>query len=166
MRYQHKLRGIFYIYLDTAELHAPNFDSDIDSVSDSPSTIHEDISTRPECSSAPNHKSFDYRLLFPLSCKWKLIINYIPHSFPAFSDSTTKHGQEQISEWGPPCHLTTRTRRMLNETRLRRQLLCTPPSPTYRHNQCLWLYAWTWRCGQARIQEHRKNNPLFTLSHI
>ena len=49
-------------HLDMVELHAPNFDSDIDSGSDGPIANHQDIPTGSESSSILDHNSSDYRL--------------------------------------------------------------------------------------------------------
>ena len=58
--------------MDTVVLHGSDFDSDIDSDSDGPTAIYQEICTGPESSSIPCLESSDYRLSPLLSDRFKL----------------------------------------------------------------------------------------------
>ena len=66
------------LHLDVVELHAPDFDYDIDGSGNSPTATHQDISTGPNPSSSSQYKSTDYRLSPLLSDKETPISGFIP----------------------------------------------------------------------------------------
>ena len=65
-------------HLDTVEIHAPDFDHDINGSNNGTIDSHQDISTRPDLSSPSQYKSTDYRLPPSLSDWWTPASEYTP----------------------------------------------------------------------------------------
>ena len=80
-------------YLDTIELHAPNFDWDIDGGTDSPAAMDKDIPSRHKPTPPTEHESIDYQLS-PLLSDWTTPILGI---FPPFHFSINKNKIDTVS---------------------------------------------------------------------